>query len=175
MSGGQLQRVGIARALATQPTFLFLDEPTSALDLSVRGQIINLLFDLQEDYELAYLFVSHDLRVVQFIADYILVMYLGIILEQCPKDELFAHPLHPYSKGLMEAISIRPGQGQRKYRLQGDLLRRDVEGLGCKLYPRCQFAQARCAEEPQELAEVSSGHLVRCWRAAELEGTDLRV
>jgi oligopeptide/dipeptide ABC transporter ATP-binding protein len=174
MSGGQLQRVGIARALATQPSFLFLDEPTSALDLSVRGQIINLLFDLQEEYELAYLFVSHDLRVVQFIADHILVMYLGLIVEQCPKEELFARPLHPYSKGLLEAISIKPGQEQHEYRLQGDLLRRDVEGLGCKLYPRCQFAQERCAEEVQELAEVSSDHWVRCWRASELEGIDLK-
>lgn len=175
MSGGQLQRVGIARALATQPVFVFLDEPTSALDLSVRGQIINLLFDLQEEYDLAYLFVSHDLRVVQYIADYVLVMYLGVIVEQCPKDKLFERALHPYSKGLMEAISLKPGQDQHRYRLRGDLLRRDVEGLGCKLFPRCQFAQPRCAEEPQELLALDPDHWVRCWRAAELEGADLKV
>jgi oligopeptide/dipeptide ABC transporter ATP-binding protein len=175
MSGGQLQRVGIARALATQPVFVFLDEPTSALDLSVRGQIINLLFDLQEEHELAYLFVSHDLRVVQHIADHVLVMYLGTIVEQCPKDRLFGRALHPYSKGLMEAITLKPGQDQHRYRLRGDLLRRDVEGLGCKLYPRCQFAQPRCADELQELVALEPDHWVRCWRAADLEGTDLGI
>lgn len=169
MSGGQLQRVGIARALATRPDFVFLDEPTSALDLSVRGQIINLLFDLQEEYNLAYLFVSHDLRVVQYIADYILVMYLGQIVEQCPKDELYARPLHPYSKGLMDAISIKPGQEERRYTLRGDVLRRDVQDLGCRLYPRCQFARPRCTSQHQELEELATGHRVRCWRAAELE------
>jgi peptide/nickel transport system ATP-binding protein len=174
MSGGQLQRVGIARALATQPEFVFLDEPTSALDLSVRGQIINLLFDLQEEYHLAYLFVSHDLRVVEYIADYILVMYLGQIVEQCPKDELFVRPLHPYAKGLMDAISLRPGEVQDRYTLRGDVSQYGaIPGeLGCRLTPRCPFAQQRCASEPQELLEVMPGHWVRCWRAAELDGAD---
>ena len=156
MSGGQLQRVGIARALATRPVFLFLDEPTSALDLSVRGQIINLLFDLQETHHLAYLFVSHDLRVVQHIADYVLVMYLGHIVEECVKEELYARPLHPYSKGLMEDIRLQPGQGQHRYALRGDL-------------------RQRCASEQQELQELAPGHRVRCWRAAELEGADVAV
>jgi oligopeptide/dipeptide ABC transporter ATP-binding protein len=169
MSGGQLQRVGIARALATRPSFVFLDEPTSALDLSVRGQIINLLFDLQEEFNLAYLFVSHDLRVVQYIADYILVMYLGHIVEQCPKQDLYSRPLHPYTKGLMEAISQKAGEDRRQYSLQGDVLRRDVQNLGCRLYPRCQFAQSRCASEQQELKELAPDHFVRCWRARELE------
>jgi oligopeptide/dipeptide ABC transporter ATP-binding protein len=173
MSGGQLQRVGIARALATRPEFLFLDEPTSALDLSVRGQIINLLFDLQEEYHLAYLFVSHDLRVVQYIADYILVMYLGHIVEQCSKENLYARALHPYSKGLLDAISLVPGKEERRFTLRGDVLRRNVQALGCRLYPRCPFAQPRCASEHQELRELVKGHWVRCWRAAELEGAGL--
>jgi oligopeptide/dipeptide ABC transporter ATP-binding protein len=170
MSGGQLQRVGVARALASRPSFLFLDEPTSSLDLSVRGQIINLLLDLQEEFNLAYLFVSHDLRVVQYIADSILVMYLGHILEQCSNEELFRRPLHPYTKGLMEAISLEAGQERREYSLRGDIMRRDVQDLGCRLYPRCQFAQPRCADEQQELRELATGHFVRCWRAEVLEG-----
>jgi oligopeptide/dipeptide ABC transporter ATP-binding protein len=171
MSGGQLQRVGVARALASRPSFLFLDEPTSSLDLSVRGQIINLLLDLQEEFNLAYLFVSHDLRVVQIIADYVLVMYLGHILEECSNEELFRRPLHPYTKGLMEAISLEAGQERREYALRGDIMRRDIRDLGCRLYPRCQFVQPRCANEQQALRELATGHFVRCWRASELEGT----
>jgi oligopeptide/dipeptide ABC transporter ATP-binding protein len=102
-------------------------------------------------------------------------MYLGHIVEQCPKDELYERPLHPYTKGLLEAISLTPGQDEHRYRLQGDALRRDVQDLGCRLQPRCHFAQPRCADEQQELQELAPGHWVRCWRAAELAGASPEV
>ncbi len=169
MSGGQLQRVGVARALAPQPQFIFLDEPTSALDMSIRGQIINLLLDIQQATGVSYLFVAHNLRLIQAVADRVLVMYRGEIVEEAGKKELYDHPLHPYTQGLLAATFIGQKDGaKRKERLAS--LRGEVtysEEAGCKLAPRCPFAQDRCFRESQTLNEIEPNHHVRCWRVAE--------
>lgn len=170
MSGGQLQRVGVARALAPGPSFIFLDEPTSALDMSVRGQVINLLLDLQEDRGLAYLLVSHDLRVVRAMARYVLVMYLGQVLEEGSVQEVLAHPLHPYTQSLLAATLLgllAQAPTARRVRVRGEVLQLPPGYQGCSLYRRCPFVTQRCQEEPQALAEAAPGHRVRCWRVLE--------
>ncbi|MBA7515941.1 Oligopeptide transport ATP-binding protein OppF [subsurface metagenome] len=171
LSGGQLQRIGVARALAPKPRFVFLDEPTSALDMSIRGQIVNLLLDLQGIYKTSYLFVTHDLRVIHFVADRILVMYLGQIVEAGSKDMIFHNPLHPYTYGLLAATLV----GHDKHRevnyisrLKGELIQPQEDMTGCKLFSRCSYATDKC-KEPQEMREVGKGHWVRCWRAEELQ------
>lgn len=170
LSGGQLQRVALARALATHPRFVFLDEPTSALDMSIRGQIVNLLLDLQDTFQISYLFVTHDLRVIHFVADRVLVMYLGEIVEIGTRDMIFEKPLHPYTHGLLAATLIgREARQEARHvsRLKGEVdIRREV--TGCKLYDRCGYAKERC-QMPQELVEARPGHWVRCWRATELK------
>lgn len=171
MSGGQLQRAGVARALSPKPQVVFLDEPTSALDMSVRGQIINLLLDLQAEDRLAYILVSHDLRVVRAMAQYMLVMYLGQIVEGGPVEEVLAHPLHPYTRGLLAATLVgllNHVEERQQVRVSGEVLQLPPSYQGCKLYRRCPFAQSRCQEEPQMLKEVTSNHAVRCWRASEV-------
>jgi oligopeptide/dipeptide ABC transporter ATP-binding protein len=172
LSGGQLQRVAVARALAPEPRFVFLDEPTSALDMSIRGQIVNLLLDLQEQLKVSYLFVTHDLRVVHFVARRMLVMYLGEIVETGTRDTIFHAPLHPYTHGLLAATLL--GRNVReKVRnlhlspLKGEVLQSGGVDGGCRLFTRCAYAQEDC-RRPQELRELRPGHLVRCWRAAEL-------
>jgi oligopeptide/dipeptide ABC transporter ATP-binding protein len=173
MSGGQLQRVGIARALAPNPQVIFLDEPTSALDMSVRGQILNLLLDLQREEGLAYLLVAHDVRVVRAIAHYVLVMYLGQVVEEGPAEEILTHPLHPYTRGLLAAtlVGLRDQvQERRRLRVSGEVLQLPPGYVGCKLYRRCPLAQDRCQEEPQALQQAASNHAVRCWRALENGG-----
>ena len=182
LSGGQLQRIALARALASNPRFVFLDEPTSSLDISIRGQIVNLLLDLQDSFKNSYLFVTHDLRVIHFVADRVLVMYLGQIVETGTRDMIFSRPLHPYTHGLLAATMIgREARQQARYisRLKGEVVALPKEITGCKLYNRCGYAVERC-EEPQELVEARPGHWVRCWRANELQletkavfGTDL--
>jgi oligopeptide/dipeptide ABC transporter ATP-binding protein len=171
MSGGQLQRVGIARALAPNPQVVFLDEPTSALDMSVRGQVINLLLDLQAEDRLAYILVAHDLRVVRAMAHYVLVMYLGQVVEEGPTAEVLTHPLHPYTQGLLAATLVgildRVEERQR-VRVSGEVLQLPPGYQGCKLYRRCPVAHSRCQEEPQMLQEVASNHAVRCWRALDI-------
>jgi len=171
ISGGQLQRIGIARALASEPRFVFLDEPTSALDMSIRGQIVNLLLDLQDIFKTSYLFITHDLRVIYFMADRVLVMYLGQIVETGSKDMIFHNSLHPYTHGLLVATLI--GQDKRQEasrisRLRGELVKQKEGMAGCKLYNRCPYATIKC-KEPQELREVKKEHWVRCWRAEELQ------
>jgi oligopeptide/dipeptide ABC transporter ATP-binding protein len=175
MSGGQLQRVALARALAPGPDFIFLDEPTAALDMSIRGQIINLLLQLQRQSELSFVFVSHDLRVIRYVADRIYVMYLGEIIEAGDKQQVFTTPLHPYTRSLLAATLI--GQVDRQKiqassALSGEVVHQEQDYRGCKLYRRCRYAQERCAREPQVLEEIQPAHRVRCWRAGELAETD---
>ena len=175
MSGGQLQRVALARALAPRPDFVFLDEPTAALDMSIRGQIINLLLQLQRQSELSFVFVSHDLRVIRYVADRIYVMYLGEIVETGEKQQLFTAPRHPYTRSLLAATHI--GQIDRRRTryssaLSGEVVQKEEDYRGCKLYGRCRYALERCANEPQVLEEIRPGYWVRCWRAGELEDTD---
>lgn len=172
MSGGQLQRVGIARAIASQPELIFLDEPTSALDMSIRGQIVNLLLDLQQEQNLSYVLVTHDLRLVRSMADRVIVMYLGEIVEMGRVTEIFERPLHPYTRGLLAAAML--GQDEQRpaaetIQLQGEILNLPPDYRGCKLYRRCPFAQPRCADEPQVMTEVETGRQVRCWRALEIQ------
>ena len=157
MSGGQLQRVSIARALATDPEFIFLDEPTSALDLSVRGQIVNLLIDLQQEKKLAYLFVSHDLGVVRFLAHRVLVMYLGQVVESAPTEELFLRAAHPYTQALLAAAGLDGGS------LQGEVTERGRPEKGCRFANRCPYVEARCREEEPPAFRVSESHQARCW------------
>ncbi len=171
LSGGQLQRIGLARALAPNPSFVFLDEPTSALDMSIRGQIVNLLLDLQATYKTSYLFVTHDLRVIYFVANRVLVMYLGQIVETGSRDEIFHSPLHPYTHGLLAATLIGRDESQEVRhisRLKGEVTQQKVDRAGCKLFSRCGYATKDCME-PQELREVAKDHWVRCWRAEDLQ------
>jgi oligopeptide/dipeptide ABC transporter ATP-binding protein len=171
MSGGQLQRAALARALVAGPKFVFLDEPTAALDMSIRGQIVNLLLDLQQQQNLSFVFVSHDLRVVRYVADRIYVMYLGEVVETGSKRHVFETPRHPYTQALLAATHV--GRQQRvtaaATALQGEVVQKSAGYSGCKLYGRCPHALERCAREPQALREVRPGHLVRCWRAEEIE------
>ncbi len=174
MSGGQLQRVALARALAPNPDFIFLDEPTAALDMSIRGQIVNLLLQLRRQGNLSSIFVSHDLRVIRYVADRIYVMYLGQIVEAGEKHQVFTTPHHPYTRSLLAATLI--GQTdrekiQRRSAVSGEVVQKAQDYHGCRLYGRCRFSQEACAREPQVLREIQPAHWVRCWRAEELART----
>ena len=167
VSGGELQRAALARALAPYPELVVLDEPTSALDMSIQGQVLSLLRDLQQERGLSYLLATHDLRVVQMVAHRVVVMYLGQVMETAPTRELFAKPLHPYTLGLFYASDLagRSEASDRKYRIRGALSYPAAGYAGCRLVGRCPLAMDRC-KEPQELVTVAPGHAVRCWRAA---------
>ncbi|MEK8127100.1 oligopeptide/dipeptide ABC transporter ATP-binding protein [Paenibacillus filicis] len=162
-SGGQRQRIGIARAIVLNPDFIVADEPVSALDVSIQAQIINLLNDLQEQRRLTYLFISHDLSVVEHLCSTVGVLYLGSLVEVAGRDELFAHPLHPYTRALLSAVPIAdPTVRREKMILQGDLPSPLNPPQGCKFHTRCPLAQEACRQERPVLRDVGSGHLVAC-------------
>ncbi|SHH41419.1 ABC transporter ATP-binding protein [Thermosipho atlanticus] len=162
-SGGQRQRIGIARALLMNPKLIVADEAVAALDVSIRSQVINLMLDLQKKHNLTYLFISHDLSVIKYISDRIIVMYLGKIVEDASKKDLFDEPLHPYTRALMSAIPVpNPEYKKKRIILKGDVPSPVNPPSGCRFHPRCPVAKEICAKEEPQLREITPGHKVAC-------------
>ena len=169
-SGGQRQRIGIARALALTPKLIIADEPVSALDVSVQAQVINLMEELQEEFDLTYLFVAHDLSVVEHISDRVAVMYLGKIVEITKSDRLYERPLHPYTAALLSAVPVAdPDHKMNRIPLEGDVPDPANAPPGCKFHPRCTYAQDICKTDDPALREVEPGHQASCHFAEELD------
>jgi len=168
-SGGQRQRIGIARALALKPQLVICDEPVSALDVSIQAQILNLLRDLQSKFQLTYLFVAHDLSVVEHISDRVAVMYVGRLVEMAETQELFTRPLHPYTEALMSAVpKPDPRAKGKRILLEGEVADPAHPPSGCYFHPRCRYASDVCKQEPPLLRELRPGHFVSCHRADEI-------
>ena len=164
LDGGRRQRIGIARALALNPRFIVCDEPVSALDVSIQAQILNLMQDLQKEFHLTYMFITHDLSVVYHISDEIMVMYLGQVIEKAPAEKLFANPVHPYTQALLSAIPV-PSLHDRRERvlMTGELTSPIDPPAECRFSNRCRFATDHCREAEPQLLEVEPGHFVSCF------------
>jgi len=169
LDGGRRQRIGIARALALNPKFIVADEPVSALDVSIQAQVLNLMQDLQEQFGLTYMFITHDLSVVKHISDEILVMYLGKMVEKTNAKDLFKNPLHPYTKALLSAIPV-PSLTKKRERilLKGEIASPIEPKPGCRFAPRCPYAEDLCRSQDPEIEEIRPGHFIVCHFAREI-------
>lgn len=168
-SGGQRQRVGVARALVVEPKLVICDEPVSALDVSIQSQILNLLKDLQEEFGLTYLFIAHDLAVVEFLCDITAVMYMGRIVERAASEELYRNPVHPYTRALMSAIpQVERGRRTAKGTFGGEVPSILKPPTGCPFHPRCPLADGVCLTQVPSLEEKNEGHFVACWKCEKM-------